>query len=64
MYLGPYNAGRFGQMGVSANRPKLDQFVNFSTSSQTKSELKGCLFYEKNCQLMYLGAHFGGCLEK
>ena len=23
MYLGPYNAGRFGQMGVSANRPKL-----------------------------------------
>ena len=25
MYLGPYNGGRFGQMGVSANQPKLDQ---------------------------------------
>ena len=44
----------------SANRPTMDQFVNFSTSSQTKSELKGGLFYEKNCQLMYLGPYIAG----
>ena len=26
MYMGPYNVGRFGQMGVSANQPKFEQF--------------------------------------
>ena len=32
MYLGPYNVGRFGQMGVLANRPEMDQFLTFSNN--------------------------------
>ena len=33
--LGPHNAGRFGQMWVSANQPKLAQFQIFSTLFNT-----------------------------
>ena len=50
--LQPYSAGRFGQMGVSANRPKLDQFWRLKTFSCTKSKFKGGIFYEKNCHLI------------
>ena len=64
MYLGPYNAGRFRQVGVAANQPKLDQFWLIRTFSCTKSKFKGGLFYAKNCQLMYLRPHFAGCFEK
>ena len=60
MYLGPYNAGRFRQMGVSANRPKLDQFWCLRTFSYTKSKFKGGIFYEKNCHLILLGPHVAG----
>ena len=45
MYLGPHNAGRFGQMGVSANWPNSARFQNFTTISCTKSKLKGGLFH-------------------
>ena len=56
--------GHLGHIQGSANWPRMDRFENFSTFSHTKSELKGGLFYEKNSQLMYLGSHFGGRLEK
>ena len=64
MYLRPHFGDRFEKWGVrSANRPTMNRFENFSTFSYTKSELKGGPFYEKNCQLMYLGpyseGHFG-----
>ena len=44
----PHNAGCFGQMEVSANRPNWDQFEYVSTISCTKSKLKGRPVYEKN----------------
>ena len=46
--------------GGSANWPRMDRFEKFSTFSYTKSELKGGLFYERNCQLMYLGPYSAG----
>ena len=48
----------------SANRPKMDQFENFSIIYCTKSKFKWGPCYKKKSQLMYLGAHFGGRLEK
>ena len=48
MYFGPYNAGRFKQMGVSANRPTMDKFRIFSTISSTKSKSKEGIFYVKH----------------
>ena len=60
MYLRPYNEGRFGHIGGSANPPTMNRFENFSTFSYTKSELKGGPFYEKNCQLMYFGPYNAG----
>ena len=52
--------GRWGHIQGSADWPTMDQFVNFSTFSHTISEWKGCLFHEKNCQLMYLGPYIAG----
>lgn len=39
----------------SANRPKMDQFENFSIIYCTKSKLKGGQFYEKNANSCILG---------
>ncbi len=39
----------------SANRPKIDQFENFSSISCTKSKLKGGQFNEKNANSCILG---------
>ena len=49
---GVYSAGRLGQMGVSANRPKLDQFWRMRTFFCTESKFKGGIFYEKKCHLI------------
>ena len=46
--------------GGSADRPRIDQLKKISALFHTKSELKGGLFYEKNCQLMYLGPYNAG----
>ena len=43
LYFGP-----FGQMRVSGNRPKWDQFEIFVTYSCTKSKFREGFFYEKN----------------
>ena len=51
-YLGPNIVGLFG--------PICKIFQLFLTQNQNK---KGVCFM-KNCQLMYLGAHFGGRFEK
>ena len=48
----------------SANRPKMDQFEIFFIIHCTKSKMKGGLFYEKKCQLMYLRPYFAGRLQK
>ena len=47
MCLGVHNAGHLKQMGVSANRPKMDQFGIFSTMSYKKSKLKEGIIYGK-----------------
>ena len=41
--------------GGSANRPKMDQFENFSIIYCTKSKLKGGQFFEKNANSCILG---------
>ena len=52
------HCGPLGHIGVSANWPTMHWFDNLSTFSYTKSKLIGSLFYEQNCQLMYLRPHF------
>ena len=47
MYLGPYSAGRFGQMGMSANRPKLDQFCILKHFPVQNQNSKGVSFMKK-----------------
>ena len=44
----------------SANRPKMDQFENFSIIYCTKSKFKKGQFNEKKCQLLYFGPHIVG----
>ena len=46
MYWGPYKAGSFGQMGVLANRPKLDQCWLLTSFSCTISNCKGGNVYK------------------
>ena len=48
IYLVPHNARCFKQMGVSADRPKMDQFWILSTIYCTKSKFKEGVFYGKN----------------
>ena len=48
MYLRPHLRAVL-KNGGSANRPRMDRLENFSTFYLTKSELKGGLFYERNC---------------
>ena len=60
MYLRPHFAGRFQKWGGLPIGPEWADLKNFATFSHTKSELKGGLFYEKNCQLMYLGPYNAG----
>ena len=64
MYLGPYSAGRLLLNGGSATRLQLDTLNFFRTIFRTTSKLKVSLFYEKNCQLMYLGPHNVGYFEQ
>ena len=52
---GPTMQAVLDKWGVSANRPKLDQFCFLRTFSCTKSKFKGGIFYEKNWHLMLLG---------
>ena len=47
MYLGPYSAGRFGQMGMSANRPKLDQFCILKHFPVQNQNSKGVSYMKK-----------------
>ena len=47
LYLRQCNACLFGQMGVSGNRPKLDQFWHFIAFSFTKLKFKEGILYEK-----------------
>ena len=47
MYLGPQNVGRFRQLGVLANWPKLNLLWILITFSSIKSEFKWGIFYEK-----------------
>ena len=60
-YLGPHFAGHFEKWG-SANRPKMDQFENFSIIYCTKSKLKGGQFNENKSQLLYFRPHIVGRL--
>ena len=62
--LGPHNAGCFEEIWVSTNRPILGPIKKLSTIFCTKSKLKGGLFYEKNCQLVYMGPHNTGRFEQ
>ena len=48
MYLGPNNAGRFGQMGMSANR------LNWGPISKYFNNFLYKVQIEKNCHLIYL----------
>ncbi len=52
--------GPFLKNGGSAKRPTMNRFANFSTFYYTKSKFEGGPFYEKNCQLMYLGPYSAG----
>ena len=60
MYLGPRNAGRFGQMGVSANQPNFKFFNNFLY----KIKLESGLFYEKIANLFILRPQNAGRFEQ
>ena len=60
LYFGPHIVGRFEHNGGSTDLPTMDRFEIFSFFYHTKSEFKGGLFYEKNCQLMYLRPHIVG----
>ena len=52
------------QFRTNGGLPMDPKWTNFFTFYHTKSKLKGRPFYEKNCQLMYLGLHNAGHFEQ
>ena len=64
MYLGPNNAGLFGQNGVFADQPNLDQLENFCNNFLYKIQIERGSVFENNCQLMYLRPHNKGHFEQ